>query len=53
VSRGASKNWAWASGGCSILSEFGTMQLEFEYLSLITGESKFADMVRLLVAFTL
>lgn len=42
---GASHNWGWASGGSSILSEFGTMQLEFEYLSLITGDRRFADKV--------
>lgn len=42
----ATKNWGWASGKCSILSEFGTMQLEFEYLSLITGDMRFADMIQ-------
>ncbi|XP_011502769.1 PREDICTED: mannosyl-oligosaccharide 1,2-alpha-mannosidase IA [Ceratosolen solmsi marchali] len=34
---GASKNYGWASSGCSILSEIGTMHLEFTYLSDITG----------------
>lgn len=42
---GAMHNWGWASGGCSILSEFGTMQLEFEYLSLISGDPQYAEKV--------
>lgn len=42
---GAVKNWGWAPGKCSILSEFGTMQLEWEYLSLITGDMRFADRI--------
>lgn len=33
----ASKNYGWASGGSSILSEFGTLHLEFAYLSDVTG----------------
>lgn len=32
-----SKNYGWASGGSSILSEIGTLHLEFRYLSDITG----------------
>ncbi|EDQ89803.1 uncharacterized protein MONBRDRAFT_16647 [Monosiga brevicollis MX1] len=43
---GTSHNWGWASGGCSILSEFGTMQLEFEYLSIISGDPTYAHKVR-------
>ncbi|XP_051170744.1 mannosyl-oligosaccharide alpha-1,2-mannosidase IA isoform X2 [Leptopilina boulardi] len=43
---GASKNYAWASSGCSILSEIGTMHLEFSYLSDITGNSTFRDKVQ-------
>lgn len=43
--RGATHNWGWASGGASILSEFGTMQLEFEYLSIITGNPKYMQAV--------
>lgn len=42
----ASKNYAWASSGCSILSEIGTMHLEFSYLSDITGNSTFRDKVQ-------
>lgn len=38
---GASKNYGWASGGCSILSEFGTLHLEFSYLSDVTGNPVF------------
>ncbi|XP_012260571.1 mannosyl-oligosaccharide 1,2-alpha-mannosidase IA isoform X2 [Athalia rosae] len=43
---GASRNYAWASSGCSILSEIGTMHLEFSYLSDITGNPIFKDKVR-------
>lgn len=35
---GFSKNYGWASGGSSILSEFGTLHLEFSYLSDVTGD---------------
>ena len=31
---GQMKNWGWAAGKASVLSEFGTMQLEFEYVQL-------------------
>merc|ERR1719369_2186610 len=34
---GMAKNFGWASGGSSILSEFGTLHMEFAYLSDITG----------------
>ncbi|KAJ8027454.1 Mannosyl-oligosaccharide 1,2-alpha-mannosidase IB [Holothuria leucospilota] len=43
---GAGRNWGWASGGCSILSEFGSLHLEFSYLSEITGDSKYRDKVQ-------
>ena len=39
------KNYAWASGGSSILSEFGTLHLEFTYLSDISGDPVFRDKV--------
>uniref|UniRef100_A0A915AN77 alpha-1,2-Mannosidase n=1 Tax=Parascaris univalens TaxID=6257 RepID=A0A915AN77_PARUN len=42
---GTARNWAWASGGCSILSEFGSLHLEFEYLSRITNRTVFYDKV--------
>ncbi|XP_033230510.1 mannosyl-oligosaccharide 1,2-alpha-mannosidase IA-like [Belonocnema kinseyi] len=42
---GASKNYGWASSGCSILSEIGTMHLEFAYLSEITGNPVFKNKV--------
>ncbi|XP_074035563.1 mannosyl-oligosaccharide alpha-1,2-mannosidase IA isoform X2 [Leptinotarsa decemlineata] len=35
---GASKNYGWASGSSSILSEFGTLHLEMAYLSDVTGK---------------
>ncbi|PIK39368.1 putative mannosyl-oligosaccharide 1,2-alpha-mannosidase IB-like [Apostichopus japonicus] len=43
---GTGRNWGWASGGCSILSEFGSLHLEFSYLSDITGDSKYLDKVQ-------
>jgi Glycosyl hydrolase family 47 len=42
---GSSKNYGWASGGSSILSEFGTLHLEFVYLSDITGNSVYRERV--------
>ena len=42
---GSSKNYGWASGGSSILSEFGTLHLEFAYLSDITGNSVYRERV--------
>ncbi|XP_076378846.1 mannosyl-oligosaccharide 1,2-alpha-mannosidase IA isoform X1 [Megalopta genalis] len=42
---GASKNYGWASSGCSILSEIGTMHLEFNYLSDITGNPVYKSKV--------
>ncbi|GJQ84617.1 hypothetical protein Trydic_g10226 [Trypoxylus dichotomus] len=42
---GGSKNYGWASGGSSILSEFGTLHLEFAYLSDVTGNSVFRNKV--------
>ena len=40
------KNYAWASSGCSILAEFGTLSLEFQYLSDLTGNKIFAEKVK-------
>lgn len=40
-----SKNYLWASGGSSILSEFGTLHLEFVYLSDITGNDIYRQKV--------
>ncbi|XP_066586398.1 mannosyl-oligosaccharide 1,2-alpha-mannosidase IA-like [Prorops nasuta] len=42
---GVSKNYGWASSGCSILSEIGTMHMEFTYLSDITGNPEFRNKV--------
>jgi len=42
---GNSKNYLWASGGSSILSEFGTLHLEFVYLSDITGNDIYRQKV--------
>lgn len=46
VRNGVSKNYGWASGGSSILSEFGTLHLEFSYLSDITGDAVYRDRVQ-------
>ncbi|XP_052865917.1 mannosyl-oligosaccharide alpha-1,2-mannosidase IA [Anopheles cruzii] len=46
IRNGMSKNYGWASGGSSILSEFGTLHLEFSYLSDITGDSVYRDRVQ-------
>lgn len=43
---GHSKNYGWASGGSSILSEFGTLHLEFSYLSDITGNPTYRERVQ-------
>merc|ERR1719468_281804 len=42
---GNSKNYGWASGGSSILSEFGTLHMEFAYLSDITGDPAYKNLV--------
>uniref|UniRef100_A0AAR5P443 alpha-1,2-Mannosidase n=1 Tax=Dendroctonus ponderosae TaxID=77166 RepID=A0AAR5P443_DENPD len=42
---GSSKNYEWASGSSSILSEFGTLHLEFSYLSDMTGKSIYRNKV--------
>ncbi|XP_015925530.1 mannosyl-oligosaccharide 1,2-alpha-mannosidase IA [Parasteatoda tepidariorum] len=45
IKSGASKNYAWASSSSSILAEFGTMHLEFTYLSDITGNPVYKEKV--------
>lgn len=40
-----SKNYAWASGSSSILSELGTLHLEFAYLSDVTGNPIYREKV--------
>lgn len=45
VRNGISKNYAWASGGSSILSEFGTLHLEFLYLTDITGNPIYKERI--------
>jgi len=42
---GNGRNWGWASAGCSILSEVGTLHLEFAYLSYITGDPVYLEKV--------
>ena len=42
---GKVKNWGWASGGSSILSEYGTMHLEFATLTHLTGKMKYLEKV--------
>ena len=40
-----SKNFGWASGGSSILAEFGSLHMEFSYLSDVTGDPVYAQKV--------
>lgn len=42
---GQSHNWGWANGGFSILSEFGSLQLELEYLSQLTQNYIYSNKV--------
>ena len=44
-SRQKMKNYNWASGSSSILSEFGTLHLEWAYLSKMTGKPIFLEKV--------
>ncbi|XP_077977096.1 mannosyl-oligosaccharide 1,2-alpha-mannosidase IA-like [Glandiceps talaboti] len=46
VRSGSAHNWGWASGGSSILAEFGSMHLEFVYLSEITGNPVYKEKVQ-------
>lgn len=42
---GSTRNWGWASGGCSILAEFGSVHLEFIYLTNISGNPVYEQKV--------
>lgn len=42
---GKTRNWGWASAGCSILSEFGSLHMEFSMLTLITGDDTYLKKV--------
>ncbi|GLD48112.1 mannosyl-oligosaccharide 1,2-alpha-mannosidase IA, partial [Lates japonicus] len=42
---GIGRNWPWASGGSSILAEYGTLHLEFMHLSKLSGNPEFAQKV--------
>ncbi|GFN80846.1 alpha-1,2-mannosidase [Plakobranchus ocellatus] len=42
---GSSRNYGWASGGSSILSEVGTLHLEFDYLSTVTNDPIYREKV--------
>lgn len=39
------KNYNWSPGSCSILAEFGTLSLEFNYLSDLTGKKIFSEKI--------
>lgn len=39
------RNYNWASGSCSILAEFGSLSLEFNYLSDLTGKEIYRNKV--------
>jgi mannosyl-oligosaccharide alpha-1,2-mannosidase len=45
LATGNIKNWGWASGGSSILAEFGSLHLEFQYLTHLTGDMKYLEKV--------
>ncbi|XP_069831000.1 mannosyl-oligosaccharide 1,2-alpha-mannosidase IA [Dendropsophus ebraccatus] len=45
IKSGIGRNWPWASGGSSILAEFGTLHLEFIHLSEVSGNPIFAEKV--------
>ncbi|KAK6024697.1 glycosyl hydrolase family 47, partial [Ostertagia ostertagi] len=45
VVTGSAKNYGWASGQSSILSEFGSLQLEFDYLSHVTGNKIYSEKI--------
>uniref|UniRef100_A0A8B9KTR3 alpha-1,2-Mannosidase n=1 Tax=Astyanax mexicanus TaxID=7994 RepID=A0A8B9KTR3_ASTMX len=45
VYSGIGRNWPWASGGSSILAEYGTLHLEFMHLSRLSGKPVFAEKV--------
>ncbi|XP_019959259.1 mannosyl-oligosaccharide 1,2-alpha-mannosidase IA [Paralichthys olivaceus] len=42
---GIGRNWPWASGGSSILAEYGTLHLEFMHLGQLSGNPEFAQKV--------
>ncbi|CAH8674295.1 unnamed protein product [Schistosoma rodhaini] len=42
---GDKQNFVWANGRCSILSEFGTLHMEFKYLSELTGNPVYSEKV--------
>ncbi|XP_032398938.1 mannosyl-oligosaccharide 1,2-alpha-mannosidase IA [Etheostoma spectabile] len=42
---GIGRNWPWASGGSSILAEYGTLHLEFMHLSKLSGNPEFQQKV--------
>eukprot|EP00041_Stephanoeca_diplocostata_P026728 m.725235 g.725235 ORF g.725235 m.725235 type:complete len:508 (-) comp23028_c0_seq3:1298-2821(-) len=42
---GKGEKFGWVHCNCAILSEFGTLQLEFTYLSSITGDAKYKNAV--------
>lgn len=37
---GHGEKFGWVRCNCAILSEMGTMQIEFDYLSVVTGDDK-------------
>ncbi|KAK1889358.1 Mannosyl-oligosaccharide 12-alpha-mannosidase IA [Dissostichus eleginoides] len=45
IPSGVGRNWPWASGGSSILAEYGTLHLEFMHLSKLSGNPEFAQKV--------
>ena len=46
IDSGELKNWGWASGKCSVLAEIGTLQLEYQYLTMLSKKSLYLDKVK-------
>ncbi|CAH8569814.1 unnamed protein product [Schistosoma turkestanicum] len=42
---GDKRNFVWANSRCSILSEFGTLHMEFKYLFELTGDPVYSEKV--------
>uniref|UniRef100_A0A5S6QES3 alpha-1,2-Mannosidase n=1 Tax=Trichuris muris TaxID=70415 RepID=A0A5S6QES3_TRIMR len=45
MERKMGRSWFWVTSGSSILAEFGTLHLEFEYLSILTGNPVYFEKV--------
>ena len=53
IDSGELKNWGWASGKCSVLAEIGTLQLEYQYLTMLSKKSLYLDKVKVSLSLLL